>query len=129
MKRLLMGGAVLALALAWTGAADAVSPAGVNVTTEVIAGNPKCGGVKIEAEDIHVGTYGPITITAYNGTTISWTSSEGVGEVIVKGGPNALVYHYNPPATGDTGLHAPVNPNNDKYYGISHVEFCRFAKK
>jgi hypothetical protein len=129
MRKLVLVGTIIALTVTWTGAAQATPP-NVTSTTEVIAGNPTCGGVKIEAENITVGqTYGPITITAYDGTYVSWTSVEGVGEVIVKGGPNALVYHYSPPATGDTGLHAPLNPNNGKYYGISHIEFCRFAKK
>ena len=127
IKRLLAAGAAatLALALLSTGSANATAP-----RSEVIAGNPKCAGVKIEAVNINVGSkYGPVTITAYDGTYISFSSTEGVGEVIVKGGPNATVYHYDPAATSGSGLHAPLNPANGKYYGISHVQFCAFDKK
>lgn len=43
--------------------------------------------------------------------------------VIVKGGSSAGNF-YSPPATSGTGLHPPVNPNNGKFYGISHITFC-----
>jgi hypothetical protein len=43
--------------------------------------------------------------------------------VIVKGGPGAGVYRYNPSATSDYYLTAPVNPKNNRNYGISHVTF------
>ena len=96
----------------------------------VAAGNPRCDGVKIEAENIQVGaTYGPVTITAYDGKYVSFTSSEPIGLVIVKGGPNANLYDYNPAVTSDSNLHAPYNPNSGKYYGISHVNFCEVEKK
>ena len=47
-----------------------------------------------------------VTITNSTNTTFSWSSSIGVDAVIVKGGPNANVYVYDPPAesTGDDGL-------------------------
>ena len=45
--------------------------------------------------------------------------------VIVKGGPNANFYDYRPDGNAtDTGLHAPVNPANSKFYGLSHISFC-----
>ena len=45
--------------------------------------------------------------------------------VIVKGGPNANFYDYRPDGNAaDTALHAPVNPNNGKFYGLSHITFC-----
>jgi hypothetical protein len=53
-----------------------------------------------------------------------WTSNIGVDQVIAKGGPNANVYTYDPESTGDTGLHAPVNPNNNRFFGLSHISFC-----
>ena len=72
------------------------------------AGNPQCGApprggiaFKIEAEDLAVGTYGPIDITFYNGTYVSWAINAGslntydANMVIVKGGPNATTYQYS----------------------------------
>jgi hypothetical protein len=44
--------------------------------------------------------------------------------VIAKGGPNANVYTYLTEVTSDTGLHAPVNPNNNRFFGLSHISFC-----
>jgi hypothetical protein len=66
------------------------------------------------------------TITIYNstGSTFSWSSVYPVVKVIVKGGPNAQVYYYPSGSYGDTNLVAPVNPNNDTNYDISHVTFC-----
>ncbi|MEM2873721.1 MAG: hypothetical protein QXD82_06110 [Nitrososphaerales archaeon] len=42
--------------------------------------------------------------------------------VIVKGGTSANVFEYDD-ATSDTQLYAPINPNNNKLYGISHATF------
>lgn len=58
------------------------------------------------------------------GQILNWSATLGVDAVIMKGGPNANVYVYNPEATSDQGIHTPVNPNNNKYFGISHIEFC-----
>jgi hypothetical protein len=45
--------------------------------------------------------------------------------IAVKGGPNTNFYDYRPNGvTSGTKLHAPVNPNNGKFYGLSHVSFC-----
>jgi uncharacterized repeat protein (TIGR01451 family) len=48
--------------------------------------------------------------------------------VVVKGGPDANLYDYladhAPGADRDTFLHSPVNPNNGKHYGLSHISFC-----
>jgi hypothetical protein len=47
-----------------------------------------------------------------------------VNSVLVKGGPNALLYIY--PGDGrraDDGLHAPLNAANGKWYGLSHICF------
>jgi len=57
------------------------------------------------------------------GTLVDWTSSSPIDAVIVKGGPNALSYVYAGESSGDTGLHTPFN-GPDKYYGLSHVNFC-----
>ncbi|HEU4319208.1 MAG TPA: hypothetical protein VFS66_03925 [Acidimicrobiia bacterium] len=73
------------------------------------------------------GTYGNFTILNFvngaSGETFDWSSTVPVFQVIVKGGPTANVYNYDG-ATSGTGLHSPTNPNNGKYYGVSHVTFC-----
>lgn len=58
------------------------------------------------------------------GQAINWTSTLGISAVIVKGGPNANAYVYDPAAFLGNGNHAPINPNNGNYFGFSHVEFC-----
>ncbi|MCI0398418.1 MAG: hypothetical protein L0332_06115 [Chloroflexi bacterium] len=57
---------------------------------------------------------------------MDWSSTFGIDAVIVKGGSNANLYIYDPPAEsfGDSGLHSPINPNNGDPFGLSHVEFC-----
>jgi hypothetical protein len=108
-----------------------------------VDGNPRCGptpeggfSLKIEAEDLGVGNYGPIRITAYDGKHVSWKirsdflDDYDANIVIVKGGPTAMYYQYSttdrPPDDQDTDLTAPRNPNGagPKYYGISHIQFC-----
>ena len=134
-----------------------------------VAGNPACGepeeggiAFKIEGDVLGVGTFGPIDITYYDGKYVSWAINAAflgtydAGTVIVKGGPNAIIYTYsavvndvtNPlvpaslvggpavddPAGGpddaDYRLTSPQNPNGagPRYYGISHVSFCFDAK-
>ena len=109
-------------------------------TTEV-DGNATCADlapegaswVEFKVEPVEDGTEtdGTLTVTidvteTDDGPVFDWTSNIGVDAVFVKGGPGGLLYVYDPPmeSTGDTGLHAPVNPANDKFYGLSHVSFC-----
>ena len=147
-------------------AGDVVAP---NSNTHTyVAGNPKCGepeegglALKIDAGNLHVGNYGPIDITYYDGKYVSWAINAAyidtydAGTVIVKGGPNAIVYGYvvhedptnsaaaaglpgGPPAGSpadlfddqDYRLTSPQNFNGagPKYYGISPVDFCFDAK-
>ena len=105
-------------------------------STSVVAGNPTCGQLgagwtefKIEPVDDGTFTQGPLTVTIEvsdtdDGPVFDWTSNIGVYAVFVKGGPGGLLYVYDPESTGDTGLHAPVNPANGKFYGLSHLSFC-----
>jgi LPXTG-motif cell wall-anchored protein len=110
-------------------------------STSVVEGNPTCGDlapagaswIELKVEPVVDGTFsdGMLTVTidvsdTPDGPVFDWTSNIGVDAVFVKGGPNGTLYLYDPPAesTGDTGLHAPVNPNNDKFFGLSHVSFC-----
>lgn len=65
-----------------------------------------------------------ITISnSHGGQSFNWTSDYPVCAVIVKGGPGAGVYRYNPAVTSDYDLTAPVNPKNNRNYGVSHVTF------
>jgi hypothetical protein len=66
-----------------------------------------------------------ITISNSDGFHFDWSISSGyvVCAVIVKGGPGANVFFYGG-VSSDTDLYAPVNPNNDKNFEISHVSFC-----
>jgi hypothetical protein len=102
-----------------------------------IPGNVTCGGgyaleLKIEGDDLGVGNYGPIDITAYDGKFVSWAINAAYLDVfdanlvLVKGGPNTMGYSYDTFDDWDTNLTAPRNPNGaqPKYYGISHISFC-----
>jgi LPXTG-motif cell wall-anchored protein len=89
--------------------------------------------IEFKVEPVEDGTFsdGTLTVTidvrdTDDGPVFDWTSNIGVDAVLVKGGPGGLLYVYDPPAesTGDTGLHAPVNPKNGKFFGLSHVSFC-----
>ena len=105
-------------------------------------GNPTCASVfpgsyefKISSFD---GTYtggnhpdGPmkVTVDSYNtgaGQAFDWSSSNSmVQHIVVKGGPGANIYDYGDPGVSeDNFLHSPVNDNNGKFYGLSHISFC-----
>ena len=104
-----------------------------DVTPTLISGNPDCDdsgvGELVKVEPVADGTFsvagGSITIVVDNGAkTFDWTSTVSIGLIIVKGGPNANEYVYVPASFGDTGLHAPTNPKNGRFYGLSHISFC-----
>lgn len=111
------------------------SPAAATTITPLfVAGNPSCVslgydfGYKVDPPD--AGTYdidglNTVTVTR-SGSLFDWSSTLGMDAVIAKGGPNSNLYIYDPPAeaTSDTGLHAPINPNNNQPFGLSHIEFC-----
>jgi len=119
-------------------AQEAGPPSGDDIQPEFVAGNPSCsslglGDFELKVEPVADGTYSDGTLTVNvdvrdttAGPVFDWTSDLGVDAVIVKGGPNADSYVYDPPQedTGDTDLHAPVNPSNDKFFGLSHISFC-----
>ena len=104
-----------------------------------VAGNPTCpaGSTSfvVKVDPPANGTFGFVQITNLNDTTFDWNihpdylSIVDADIVIVKGGPNALLYDYGSGTDGTaddsgTGLHAPVNAKNGKYYGLSHITFC-----
>jgi hypothetical protein len=108
-----------------------------SVDPDFVSGNPSCTdlgyqfGFKPQPEPPPSGSYtfpdGIHTLTIISdGTYFDWSSTLGLDAVIVKGGPNANVYAYDPPAEAfsDTGLNAPINPNNNQPYAVSHIEVC-----
>ncbi|MDP3985050.1 MAG: hypothetical protein Q8Q52_08630 [Acidimicrobiia bacterium] len=99
-----------------------------------IVGNQNCQAstgltevARFEGNEIADGSSeGGVTIQV-NGAaqTIDWTSSVLIGAVFVKGGHDGNLYDYRPAgATSDTGLHAPNNPKNNGFFGLSHITFC-----
>jgi hypothetical protein len=58
-----------------------------------------------------------------NGNTVAFDSTFAIGAVIVKGGPNANAYVYNPQKWADSGLGAPINPGGQPA-GLSNITFC-----
>jgi hypothetical protein len=116
-------------ALAFSGVASATSP-----TVSKVDGNPRCSDVSSGLHSIKIdpvpqgntnwGRGGLSGQMSVSGRVLDWTSNQPISVVIVKGGPNANIYRYNPAATGGQGLHAPVNPKNGQFYGLSHVDFC-----
>src|SRR3990172_11780513 len=113
-------------------------PDPVGRTVQFVAGNPDCGDlstdpnvIELKIQPVADGTYsdGTLTVTidvrdTAGGPVFDWTSNIPIGTVFVKGGPNGNLYTYTPPFTSDTNLHAPVNPSNGSYYGLSHISFC-----
>jgi hypothetical protein len=104
-----------------------------SVVPTFVAGNPKCTDIDPSWTELKVdpprgGSYSSggksASLTISGLIVTSWTTSAPVTAVIVKGGPNANVYTYEGGATSDTDLHAPTNPKNGKYYGLSHISFC-----
>jgi hypothetical protein len=112
-----------------------------------VPGNPTCstlvtnvtGSIELKVDQSQLNIGGAptqhslggatVTITAYTnglGQQFDWSIEGGtVYGVVAKGGPNANFYDYRPLGeTADTGLHAPINPANGRYYGLSHISFC-----
>jgi hypothetical protein len=101
-----------------------------HVAPTLVPGNPTCpaGTSSLKIEPVEEGTYSAdgfsVTIEFAEDGTLSFVASQGVDQVIVKGGPNANVYAYDPEVTEDAGLITPTNPNNGQPFGFSHVDFC-----
>jgi hypothetical protein len=102
-----------------------------------VAGNPSCQelgyqfGFKPQPEPPPSGQYaipglpGHFITLVVDGPWVDWTSTIGIDAVIVKGGANANVYVYDPPAEAfeDFKLSPPVNASGNPA-NMSHVEFC-----
>jgi hypothetical protein len=60
-----------------------------------------------------------ITISNNDGKYFDWAASPfALGAVVVKAGPGANIFYYDPAASSDTGLYGP------EYKDISHASFC-----
>lgn len=127
---LLASGALVAVgALAAAAPAMATTSDG-GVTPQVVSGNPTCAqlgyaaGVRYDPEETGTVDVGTGTVTwSHDGTYVTWSSTIGLDAVIVKGGPAANVYVYDPESTGDSGLASPDNPSGGPA-GLSHIDFC-----
>jgi hypothetical protein len=58
-----------------------------------------------------------------DGTYVSFTSTFGIGAVIVKGSNDANVYVYDPQSKSDSGLASPPNASGNPA-GLSNITFC-----
>jgi len=123
-RRLALAGSIIA-SLTLAGVASAAEP-----TVTQVDGNPTCssvvsGGQGTKVDPVPQGhhSFGDVTIDV-NGLYFDWAATSGVDAVIVKGGPTANVYRADGELTSGTGLHAPINPDNGRPYGLSHLEFC-----
>ena len=107
------------------------------VTVVEIPGNPNCDTIcsdcfselKIDPPKEGYSTDGTLIVNIFNVVkklengkeewiSFDWSSNIPVRVVLVKGGPSANAYIYDPPATSGSGLKAP------KCKGISHITFC-----
>jgi len=138
-------------ALAQPEVVDPGPPSGNGVQPVLVEGNPTCAQVtdeedflfeqKIEAppgEDVddgttqlsHDGLSGSVTIDVRSTAAgpvfdFDFDGDFVTATVIVKGGPVANFYDYRPDGEdADTDLHSPVNPQNNKFFGLSHISFC-----
>jgi hypothetical protein len=104
----------------------ATTATAASVTPELIPGNPSCADAT-KIDPVVAGTYaleggGYIVITLGANKTFNF-DTEGsalVSSILVKGGPNAYLYSYDPPVTSDTGLFAP-NGSGGQRAGLSHL--------
>jgi len=118
-------------ALLLVGAYAASSVMAVTTLSETFPGNYACSsGDALKIDPVADGTYnlvggGTITIdvrSTSDGPVFDfWTSGAEINSIVVKGGPNYHVYTFVPGVESATGLHAPLNLNNDKWYGLSHL--------
>lgn len=113
--------------------------AGAQAPPVVVDGNQTCADLappgmtwqELKVDPVASGNYSDgtlsVTVTVVDtpsGPTVDWTSNIGVDAVFVKGGTDGALYLYAPESTSGTGLHAPVNPANGQYFGLSHISFC-----
>ena len=110
------------------------APSGDGVQPTVALGNQTCSDLgfsdfELKIQPVENGTFtdpntGFEVIIQRNGKVFDWSSNQGVDAVFVKGGEDGNLYIYSPEDTADTSLHAPLNSNNNKFFGLSHLSFC-----
>jgi len=71
-----------------------------------------------------LGKSGVLTITAPDDNTISWSSNVDITCIFLKGGPGGNSYSYDLPARSDAGLSSPLDEENGRPRGISHINIC-----
>lgn len=118
-----------------------IPPNGPEVPAIFTPGNQTCGtltpgSVEFKVDNPADGTFtsGTTTVTidvrqTSAGTVFDWTSFSGgtVQSIFVKGGPDGNLYDYagnGVVVSHDDGLHSPLNDNNGRWYGLSHISFC-----
>ena len=125
-------------AVAAVAAFGVFAPAASAAGPDLVTGNPGCASVqgaetwteiKIEPIKAGVTAFGDANVTGEftadaKAQYFDFTAAPGVDAVIVKGGNDSNVYTYDPDATSDQGLHAPINPNTGEPYQLSHIAFC-----
>jgi hypothetical protein len=111
-------------------------PEAASVTPVPVDGNPRCADLvpgsfefKPQPEPPPSGTYtspdGLLSVTiSSDGTVFDWTADLMLVGVFVKGSSAGNFYPYDSGSKGDSGLHSPINPNNERPYEISHISFC-----
>jgi hypothetical protein len=117
---------VPALALASLCVAYSVHAGDETPEPKYIKGNPSCpvGDYEFKIDPPksgkHVASTGLVIDLSHDGKnkTIDWKSNIPILGVLVKGGPGANFYKYQPPARKDQGLNAPNSVD------VSHVRFC-----
>ena len=65
-----------------------------------------------------------MTISEDDVTYFDWSATNSIGAVIVRGGPAANVFYYDPQVNFDKSLFTPTDPSNNKRYDITHVTYC-----
>jgi len=124
-------------AFALVGAFAASTASAAITVSETIPGNFQCPADALKIDPVANGTYnlpggGTITITTSNtpsGWVFSFLTDDAhvVSSMVVKGGPNYNLWTFDPPVHFASGIHAPLNLNNGKWYGLSHL--CIFSQK
>jgi hypothetical protein len=75
-------------------------------------------------DDAFQGTFPAGLTVNTDGTYVSWSSTFGIGAVIVKGTNDANVYVYDPQAKSDSGLASPSAGKSGGPGGLSNITFC-----
>jgi len=113
------------------------NPEFVNMSCDDLTGGPYTGGssgkVNYNAETGDFDNNGAwpygLVVTVSEDKYVEFHFPEGaqtqycVGAVIVKGGPGANVYYYDPGVRSDAGLASPINPSGSPA-DLSNLTFC-----